>query len=506
MQTSILRVLSAVAVACVLASPSASAQESHLGKISFPNSGNAAAQDDFVRGVLLLHSFEYEDAAEAFRAAQKADASFALAYWGEALTHNHPLWYQHDRSVATEILGRLAPTRAERRRKAGTEREMMYMDAVETLYGTGELQQRNLAYRDAMRLLHEAYPDDDEAAAFYALSILGSSVGGRDFAIYMRAAAEAADVFARNPEHPGAAHYLIHSFDDPIHAPLGLSAAHAYSRIAPDAAHALHMPSHIFVALGMWEEVAEMNVRSWQAGVDRVKRKHLDLSENEYHAILWNLYARLQLAEYDEAKRLLAVVSDHLDQLDNGNIRYHLAMMRAAFLVEADPTDSEVASIEIDSDKLSDRAAAASMFADAASAIATNDMQEATRILQAIKSRRLKANERADAAPPSSEPRMRADFRKVLIMEHEVEAMIAVSAGDFETAIEKLRGAAEMEESLAFQFGPPQIVKPSAELLGDVLVKAGRPAEAAAAYDRALERAPGRLHSVQGRARALASG
>ena len=192
-----------------------------LGSVSFPNSGNAAAQAPFIRGVLLLHSFEYDTAAEAFRQAQAADAGFALAYWGEAMTYNHPLWQQQDRDAALKALGRLAASADTRAAKAPTDRERQYLGAVETLYGVGSKHDRDQAYMRAMERLQNAYPDDMEARAFHALAILGSRDGVRDFATYVRAAATVQPVFDANPDHPGAAHYLIHSFDDPVHAPLG---------------------------------------------------------------------------------------------------------------------------------------------------------------------------------------------------------------------------------------------------------------------------------------------
>ena len=204
-----------------------------LGSLSFPHSGNDAAHGPFLRGVLLLHSFEYETSAEAFREAQEADPQFALAYWGEAMTYNHPLWRQKDEEAAEAVLSRLAPNAKERRAKAGAEREGMYLDAVEALYAEGTKAEQDRAYMEAMRRLHDAYPDDQEAQAFYALSILGSTNGSRDFATYMKASAMAQPVHDRNPSHPGAVHYMIHSFDDPVHAPLGLPAARAYSQIAP---------------------------------------------------------------------------------------------------------------------------------------------------------------------------------------------------------------------------------------------------------------------------------
>ena len=181
-----------------------------LGSLHFPNSGAAQAQDPFLRGVLLMHSFEFEPAAEAFRAAQEADPDFALAYWGEAMTYNHPLWQEQDRDAALDALGRLGATPEERAAKAGTERERLYLEAIETLYApTGSKTARDQRYMEAMRRLLEAYPEDDEARAFYALSILGSRDGSRDFATYMRAAATVQPVFDANPDHPGAARRML---------------------------------------------------------------------------------------------------------------------------------------------------------------------------------------------------------------------------------------------------------------------------------------------------------
>ena len=262
-------------MACLaLAGGSASlpAQAPKLGRLSFPNSGSKTAQPAFIRGVLLLHSFEYEDAAAAFRDAQRADPSFALAYWGEAMTHNHPVWNEQDLDSARAILGRLAPTAEARALKARTARERAWLETGEILYGDGEKPRRDTLYSAALDRLTMSYPDDREARLFYALSLMGLSQAVRNIPAYMRAGAIAQDVFLANPEHPGAAHYIIHAFDDAQHAPLGLRAARAYSKIAPGADHAQHMTSHIFLGLGMWEEtVAANEVASFGAEKDRSK-------------------------------------------------------------------------------------------------------------------------------------------------------------------------------------------------------------------------------------------
>lgn len=473
-----------------------------LGTLDFPNSGASAAQDAFLKGVLLLHSFEFDDSAIAFREAQAQDPDFALAYWGEAMTYNHPLWYQQDRDAALKVLGRLGATPEERAAKAKMPIEKDFLSAVETLYGSGDKQRRNLAYRDAMRRMYEKYPGNQEAASFYALSILGSSAEGRDFTTYMQAAAIASEVYAVNPDHPGAAHYIIHSFDDPVHAPLGLPAARKYSKIAPDASHALHMPSHIFVALGMWEDVASMNVASWEAGVKRVERDNLPVEQNQYHAALWEMYARLQLGQFAKAKELIMMVAEHQQQSDADKISAHLSMMRSAYLVEADPTDAEILTIEVDPKRLSNQSAAAQFFAEAQSRLLSGDVDGAVSLLERIEERRRAASKAADEAEPAAVGRTRIAFVTTLVIEKELAARVHAARGDTEKAIATLKEAVEMEDGLTFSFGPPAIVKPSAELLGEFLLQMGDADGAVLAFERSLARAPGRSLSVLGLARA----
>src|SRR5688572_7905743 len=182
-----------------------SAQQSRLGTIDFPTSGSASAQPHFIRGVLFLHSFEYDLAANEFRAAQRIDPGFAMAYWGEAMTYTHPVWDEQDAAAARKVLARLAPTREARKARAPTAREQAYIDAVEILYGDGSKPRRDTLYSAAMERVAKAYPADMEAQAFHALSLLGLNQGVRDVPAYLRAGAIAEAVFRKNPDHPGAA-------------------------------------------------------------------------------------------------------------------------------------------------------------------------------------------------------------------------------------------------------------------------------------------------------------
>src|SRR3954451_7537450 len=279
-------------------------EQTEVGEVSFANSGAPAAQEPFLRGLALLHNFEYADAAEQFRKAQAADPDFAMACWGEAMTFNHAIWMQQNPAAPRAVLTRLGANPEARLGQAKTERERDYLRTIEVLYGDGSKEERDFRYADAMAALHQRYPDDVDATAFYALALLGTAHQGRDFAIYMKSAALLEEVFPTHQHHPGVLHYLIHSYDDPIHAPLGMRAARLYGTVAPNAGHALHMTSHIFVALGLWDDVIAANQRAMRV-VDQHRADKGLPPQHCGHYANWLHYAFLQERRYDEAKRQL---------------------------------------------------------------------------------------------------------------------------------------------------------------------------------------------------------
>lgn len=476
------------------------AAEPRLGSIDFPNSGAAQAQDAFHRAVLLLHSFEYGDAREAFQEARRIDPDFALAYWGEAMTHNHPLWREQDRDAALAALNEFAPTAEARQASTKTDRERGYLHSVELLYGEGEKVARDIAYSQSLAALAGKYPDDFEARTFYALSILGTVQGERDFAVYMRAASIAEEVFAANPNHPGAAHYLIHSYDDPVHAPLGLRAARVYAKIAPAASHAQHMISHIYVALGRWDESVEANVKSFDVSVARKERKNLGLDANNFHALHWLEYSYLQLGRFDEARAVLDKM--HGFAMESGSARalwYHAAM-RASYIVE---TDGREAPPEIDPEGTQVTGATADLFAGGYTALLAGRVDRAETIAERM-------GTRYDSAAAGHlcgqsggfEDTTKRDLVVAGVMRDSLRAMIAGKRGDTDRAIELFEAAVATEAAMALDFGPPIIVKPSHELYGEALLDLGRPADAKAQFEIALQRAPRRSRSLAGLVRA----
>lgn len=482
-------VLAAAGLPLDRATAQEAATEPRLGEISFPTSGAAEARPPFLRGVLYLHSFEYEDARQAFRRAREIDPDFAMAYWGEAMTHNHPVWMQQDREAALAALDGLASTEEGRLAAAEGEKERDWLRAIHVLYGAGSKEARDDAYRDAMRRMHEAYPDDHEVAAFYALSILGTAHEGRDFATYMRAAAVVEPVFDENPRHPGAVHYLIHSYDDPIHAPLGLRAARAYSDIAPAAAHAQHMTSHIFVALGMWGEVIEANEVA--RDVQDARRAELGRPPNRCgHYAYWLQYGYLQKGRIDDARRLLELCHERFVDSPASTSAGYFASMRARWLIDSGRwEEAGVWSAAFDGGAAGEAVAAArDAHTDAIVALRTGDREAAGLHLERLESLRDATSE------VSAEP---------AILALQARARIAFREGATERAVELLREAADREAAMPFQFGPPAVAKPSHELLGEVLLELGREEEAADAFRSALDRAPRRTASLAGLLQAL---
>jgi len=468
-----------------------------LGVLDFPNSGAEAAQEPFERGVMLLHSFEFEDSRVAFLEAQEIDPGFAMAIWGEAMTLNHPLWKQQDRDTALEILTRLPP----RDERNTTEREERFISAIEVLYGEGAKNARDVAYRDAMRQMHEDYPDDLEAAAFYALSILGS-VYERDFRTYMLAASIAEEVFAKQPKHPGAAHYLIHSYDDQIHAPLGLRAARAYSKIAPAAAHAQHMVSHIYTSLGMWDDVIYANRTAVQVSEDSMRRMGRPVALRNKHSLHWLEYALLQQGRLSEARDTLVVMKEDVATFPSMQQQRHSAMMRASYAVQ-DPQGEIILGVA-DHSELPLEWRAVDIFASAFMMIANGDLDEAQGELNALQKQidGAKVLTVEEGLHEDDSATSEDGYKIATIIARELESLLLFHVGDVDSAINILAAAVADENTRPLTYGPPHVPKPSSELMGEMLLTLERPEDAIPNFEQSLARNTSKTLSLLGLARA----
>jgi len=488
---------------------------SDLGKLDFPTSASPAAQEHFVRGVAALHSFWYDEAADEFRAAETAEPGFALAYWGEAMTFNHPVWGEEDMAGARAALAKLAATPGERAAKAPTEREKMWLAAIETLYGEGEKPARDRAYSAAMDKIRSRWPDDIEAGAFYALSLIGpawvsdgATFGETRERVLMRAAGVLEGLFARNPQHPGVVHYLIHSYDDPVHAPLGLRAALVYAQVAPAAPHALHMPSHIFVQLGRWSDVVASNEAAWAASVAWTERRQLPIEKKDFHSLSWLSYAYMQQGRYAKARETLELARQAA-QASPESVRIAGALdgMEARYLIDTHGDAKLPPAAPVKETAMAPAAGAHcgspmthAPGADHSSMIFAAGLAAARRGDTATADAAIARLRALSKGRPQGGRGYGSDVTGV--MEKEISGAALLAKGKKEEGLAVLAEAAKAEDAMQAPSGPPELLKPAEELYGEALLEQGKPEEAAVQFHRSLERMPRRSSSLLGAARA----
>jgi hypothetical protein len=483
-----------------------------LGNISFPTTTRSEqAQQAFIDGMLLLHLFEYPFARDEFLKAQELDPGFTLAYWGEAMTWNHPIWDKQDLLAGRTALLKLGATPEERITRTPAAREQGLLAAVELLYGAGTKAQRDLAYMRAMEQLAARYPDDHEVQLFNALSLFGVQAGVRDTATYMLCTALAQDVFSENPNHPGAAHYLIHGVDDPVHAVLGLKAARALAVMAPDAGHSQHMTSHIFVAVGMWDDVVIANEAAVQ--VQNAMREEKDLPARHWgHYNQWLQYGYLQQGRYGMALELLQAAygearSDGKAPVDRMNLDPDNSLvgsvvaMWARYIIETRQWNSDVAAWSFNSGDAFDPNLTIS-FIRAMGAAYSGLAAQADEYIGQFRKLRLELEEIISQQEEQA-PTDLLYLKRLAVMELELQAAREYARGESLQAV-RLAGEASLAEGeMPFSYGPPYVDLPSAEYLGDLLLESRKYADSVAAYELQLERTRQKSHSLFGLARAL---
>jgi len=485
---------------------------SQLGDITFNVTGADEAQPAFEKGLLLLHSFEYEDARTAFLKVQEIDSTFAMAYWGEAMTYNHTLWQRQEIEAARAALNKLAPNAADRSLLVKTEMEKDFFQAIELLLGEGTKYDRDIAYKNFMETLTKKYPNQHEVSAFYAVSLLGSSRNGRDEALYGKCAKIVQGIIKENPKHPGALHYLIHSFDDPGHAHLAKAAADSYSKTAPDAAHALHMPSHIYVALGKWNEVIHSNIASWNASVKRMKRKGLETDALSYHALNWLQYGLLQRGEKQQATQMMKLMKQYDDSTQTKASKSYLISMKGGHMIETNSWDDAIANMVIDTENLNLTKRAGYAFLEGMKNYHQKNPKQLSKIIKGMEVDRnksmLELGDKAfamcSAGGYANKPASQLDIDMVHVMEMELKALRASLLGDNKKAMEYFEKASALDDGLTYSYGPPVILKPVHEAYGEWLLQQDQATAALAVFEKSLKRHPRRLLSLKGQKAAAA--
>lgn len=471
-----------------------------LGTVNFP-SGCNGVDAQFTRAVALLHSFGYEESRRTFNAVIAKDAKCAMAYWGIAMTFYHPLWAAPtpqefaDGAAAAQRAAQLAPDSV---------RESGYIAAIGAFYRDAERQSHGVraqAYSDAMRRLADELPNDHEAQIFYALSLLGAAPpDDTAFANQKKAAAILNALLPLEPQHPGIAHYMIHSFDYPQLAADALPAAHAYSRIAPDSPHALHMPSHIFTRLGLWNDSIASNLASAASARALVAQRHPGATAMDtLHALDYLEYAYLQIGDEASARQVLAEAAAAMT-FDEAAFQagYALAAIPARYALERRDW-SAAAQLEPSNAALPwERfvyASATTYFAQAIGAARSDQLDRARAALRQLDT--IHAALQKTPVPGPYDWTGQVESTRLA-----ATAWLDYAEGRRDDALAHARAAADLAELTGKHPVTPGAVVPARELLGDLLLEMQQPAAALAEYDAALREAPNRFNSLYGAGRA----
>jgi integrase len=480
------------------------AEVEKLGTVHFPVSCTAGATAKFERAVALLHSFAYEQAEEAFRGVAAADPSCAMAHWGVAMSLFHPIWAAANPAAAPTPAQVARGSDAVEKAKAlgvRSEREQDYVDAVSAYYreaGQRLHPARALSFAEGMERVAQRHPEDQEAAIFYALALLGTpSPTDRTYAVQRRAAELLNRVLPQAPDHPGVAHYLIHSFDYPALAELALPAARAYAKIAPSAPHALHMPSHIFTRLALWDESIGSNLASAECARGVAATAHPGATSfDELHALDYLEYAYLQTGRDEEAKGVRDAI-DRVDTLDEPQFAaaYALAAVPARYALERrDWIAAAGLALHPPSFPWARflNAEAITQFARAVGGARGGRLSTAREALVRLKAIQQQLAEKKD------------DYwaGQVEIQSRASEAWVAQAEGRKAEALSLMASAADLEDATDKHPVTPGVVLPAREMLGDLLLEQGVPKEALVAYQGSMRIAPGRFNGLLGAARA----
>jgi len=468
-----------------------------VGSVHFPVSCGPALQGDFDRSVALLHSFFYEESERGFSFITSHDPQCAMAWWGVAMSLWHPLWEPPD--SASLARGSAAIHRADSL-GAGTDRERAYISALASFYRDWDHvdhRTRSLAYTRAMEKLHADFPADTEAAIFYALALNATlNYSDKSYAQQLRAGAILEPLYAVEPDHPGIAHYLIHSYDFPSLAPRALPMARHYADIAPSVPHALHMPSHIFTRLGMWDGAIQSNLAAAQAGREySVTHYGGAVYYDVVHSWDYLEYAYLQKAQDRKARAIRDSVTA-LRRVSHQTLSFYyaLAAVPARYALEHHAW-KDAAVLEVPSDwnwKRYPWTEATTHFARALGGARSGHAEIARESIARL----------AALRDGIKNPAVLFWATQVEAQRRTAAAWLALSEGREAEALEVMRGAAALEDSTEKRPVTPGAVLPARELLGDMLLETHHPAEALAAYEAVLADAPGRFNALAGASRA----
>ncbi|MBD1397557.1 hypothetical protein H9Q13_10295 [Pontibacter sp. JH31] len=466
------------------------------GTVDLPISCNPAAQQNFHTGLALMHHMMYEQAEHEFASVAKTATDCAMAHWGIAMSVIHPLW--GERPSDADLQKGQAAIKKAAQQKDLTAREKAYINAVAKFYENWE----NRSYADQLKAfeagykeVHEAFPDDVEAAAFYALSQLATAPkNDQTFAKNRKAGEMLENLLAKAPDHPGLFHYIIHAYDNPALASRAISVAREYDRIAPEVPHALHMPSHIFIRLGQWPDAVDWNIRSAEAALRQSSGE--EVSMHYAHALDYMAYGYLQQGWDKKAQEVIAKMKKEQAYAPSFATAYALAATPARLSLETGNWEAAAAlPVRAPENFPWDKypgAEAITHFAKGIGAARSGNVPVAEEAIADLKKLQESLTQKGDNYWAA----------QVEAQQKSVEAWLQFQKGDQEKALATMREAADKEDALDKHPVTPGAVLPARELLGDMLLLVKKPAEAEKAYNASLKISPNRYNSLYGAARA----
>jgi hypothetical protein len=465
--------------------------EQEIGSVHFPTSCQPELASSFNRAVALLHSFQYEQARQSFTEIAVRDPQCAMAYWGVAMSHYHGLWENGDTAAGLVALNQAKQIAAGNARMMACERA--YIDALAEIYREDgkDAYEHGQAFEQKMAALQAAYPQDDEAAIFHALTLaITAPKTDKSFTNQRKCGEILEPIFARQPHHPGIAHYIIHCYDNPVLAEKGLGAARLYAKIAPASAHANHMPSHLFTRVGSWDESISSNLKSAElAAAAEATSKNGEARDQRLHAMDYLEYAYLQSGRINKAKTLLQEMNS-LPSMAGLTLTggYALAAIPARYTTELGNW-KEASELQARED-IVPWAQAITWAAIGIGSARSNNLDRATqaeRKLAALRDATAKQNNSYWA-------------NQVEVQRREVGAWIARQSGKSDEALQLVRSAVELEESMDKHAVTPGAVSPAREMLAELLMLEHRPAESLVEYQNVLKTTPNRFNALYGAA------
>jgi tetratricopeptide (TPR) repeat protein len=484
-----------------------------LGRVDFSPTGSEVAKPYFEKGLLLLHHFRYEEAAKEFQMAQLLDPELIMAYWGEAKCYDKAFWYHQDAEKARGVLYKLGVRKEKRLERAKNDIERAFLNSVEELFSEeGSFKQRQLKYNAALREMHNQFSGESEVTAFFALSLLTIRPWHDDESAYDEALDLLELVLEKNSEHPGALNYTLHGCATPDKAYKARKAVKSYPSLGTNLPYCNHLPSHVYLVTGQWNEFVEANKNAWELAEKLAKSNKVSLEDRDYHSLWWLTYGLLQQGKFKQAEEYVKDMNQTAKYSSQSvKLRYYLAMMKASFLFETDQWNGLIGEKDVPSKGFTIGTKSLNFYMEGMKAISNDDLSRADwYVMQMQDQRTVEKNKPTggvefyycDGQPSTSEIFPTLSLKMAEVMELSLKAIKYNKEKSEKDAIDLMEQAVSIESSIINLTGLPVTGRPASEIFGEILLNFNKPGEAIEQFDFALKKYPNRTKSLLGKYRA----